>query len=151
MRVTGLGVLWERRKGNRLTTAKSATVALFIDLFFAGRELGRVDGDQFADFHRAIAAGVTAGERRNPAVLSLQIMNSALGALPHLVINRAERFLKFLAVVKVLILRAPIQAPHVDPTTGATPDAETRKPYQPENRHDYPAHNHGEWKSAAGI
>src|SRR5215468_9931114 len=144
MGVTGLVVLWERRKDNRLTTAKSATVALFIDLFFAGRELGRVDGDQFADFHRAIAAGVTTGERRKPAVLSLQIMNSALGALPHLVINRAERFLKFLAVVKILILRAPVQARHIDPATGATPLAETRVQYQPDNRRDHHAHNREE-------
>src|SRR5215510_7243990 len=142
MIVTGLGVLWERRKDNRLTTAKSATVALFIDLFFAGRELGRVDGDQFADFHRAIAAGVTTGERRKPAVLSLQIMNSALGALPHLVLDRAERFLKFLAVVKMLILRATVQARHVDPATGATPLAETRAQYQPDNRRNHHAHNH---------
>src|SRR5262245_17823419 len=144
MRVTGLGVLWERRKDNRLTTAKSATVALFIDLFFAGRVLGRVDGDHFADFHRAIAAGVTAGERRNPAVLSLQIMNSALGALPHLVINRAERFLKFLAVVKILILRAPVQARHVDPATGATRLAETRAQYQRDSRRNQHAHKHEE-------
>src|SRR5262249_8734085 len=151
MVVTGLGLTWKYWKYNRLTTAKSAMVAIFIDLFFSGRELSWMGGNQFVDFHGAIAAGVTTGERRKPAGAPLQIMISAFGALPHQVINRAERFLKFLAVVKVLILRAPIQAPHVDPTTGATPDAETRKPYQPENRHDYPAHNHGEWKSAAGI
>src|SRR5262245_6215102 len=103
-----------------------------------------MDGNQLTDFHGAIAAGVTTGERRKPAVLSLQIMISAPGALPHLVINRAERFLEFLAVVKILILRAPIQTPQGDPTTGATPIAGTRIPYQPENRHDHPAHNHEE-------
>src|SRR5262245_21318152 len=141
MGVTGLVVLWERRKDNRLTTAKSAAVALFIDLFFAGRVLGRVDGDQFADVHRAIAAGVTTGERRKPAVFSFQIMSSALGALPHLIINRAERFLKFLAVVKILLLRAPVQARHIDPAIVAPPRAETRMQYQPDNRRNHHAHN----------
>src|SRR5262245_3011225 len=103
-----------------------------------------MDGNHLADFHGAIAAGVATSERRLPAILRLQIMISAPGALPHLVINRAERFLEFLAIVKILILRAPIQAPQGDPTTGTTPLAGTRIPYQPENRHYHPAHNHEE-------
>src|SRR5262249_22524954 len=113
-----------------------------------------MEGNYLADFHGAIAAGVTTGERRKPSVLSLQIMIFALGALPHLVINRAERFLEFLAVVKKPIPRDPNKTPQGDPTTGATSLTGTRiqyVQYHPEKHHDHPAQLHEGKQSGAGI